>query len=323
MRAIVISLALVLCFDPVSAPFAQEAEPFHTRNLNPAVAIFGLPTWEGVTGERVLTATAEIANHYRLSQRGGDTLILDGETTRVNMFYSHPLGERWAVSAELPMIQQSGGILDDLIDGWHSAFGMPDGGRNNRPEGELLFVMAHNGQPFYRLDDGARGLGDLQLSIARRLAGERFVARAAVKIPTGRDGILAGSGSRDASLTLLRPRAGMLRGGRAAGYFWGIGMLALGAPEQIAFAAKDHAIVGMLGGGLKIFPRIGIKAQIDVHGAMYTTGLEELGQDAVQATIGGWWEIGERTRLDFAVNEDLHVSTAPDVVLHVALRWQW
>ncbi|HEY5566452.1 MAG TPA: DUF3187 family protein, partial [Gammaproteobacteria bacterium] len=59
------------------------------------------------------------------------------------------------------------------------------------------------------------------------------------------------------------------------------------------------------------------------YSAMYDTPLEELGQDAVQATIGGWWEWGEQSRLDFAISEDLHVSTAPDVVVHLGLRWNW
>ena len=34
-------------------------------------------------------------------------------------------------------------------------------------------------------------------------------------------------------------------------------------------------------------------------------------------------EIGDRGVLEFAVNEDLHVSTAPDVVLHLGIRWGW
>jgi hypothetical protein len=322
MRSIV-TFVLFSIFLLPNAALSQEAEPFHTRNLNPAIAIFGLPTWEAVTGVQVLSVTTEIANHYRLSRRGTDTLVLDGETTRVDLFYSRPLGKRWAVSAELPLIQQSGGILDDLVDGWHSAFRLPDGGRNNRPDGELLFAFGRDGQPFFRLNDEGSGLGDMQVTLARRFAAdERFVARASVKIPTGKESILAGSGAGDWSVTLLRPRAGTLRG-RAAGYFWGVGVLALGEPERIAFPVDDHSIVGIVGGGLQILPKFGIKAQIDVYSAMYDTPLEELGQHAVQATIGGWWDAGTHTRADFAINEDLHVSTAPDVVVHLGLRWQW
>jgi hypothetical protein len=277
-----------------------------------------------VTGEQVFTATTEIANHYRLSQRGSDTLILDGETLRMTLFYSRPLGERWSLSAELPMLKQSGGVLDDLIDVWHSAFGMPDGGRNNRPEDELLFELAIDGQPFLVIDDERSGVGDLQIGLARRFgADERFVGRVSVKIPTGDDDLLASSGSSDWSMTLLRPAERMLSGGRAVGYYWGFGWLDLGQPERVSFPVEDGAIIGIVGGGIRVFPRFGFKAQIDVYSAMYDTALEELGQNAAQATIGGWWDLGERGRLDFAINEDLHVSTAPDVVVHVGLRWSW
>ena len=305
------------------AAHPQEAEPFHARNLSPPVAIFGLPTWQTVTDRRVLTATAEVANHYRLSRRGSEWLILDGETLRMNLFYSRPLGERWAVSAELPVLQQTGGVLDNVVDGWHSAFGLPDGGRNNRPEDQLLFQMASDDELFYMLDDDRRGIGDLQLALARRFGADgRFVARAAVKLPTGRESMLAGSGSRDWSITFVRPREGLL-GGRAAGYYWGVGWLGLGDAGRIAFPAKEGAVLGLLGGAIKVLPRIGVKAQIDVYSAMYETALEELGEDAVQATFGGWWEMSESTRLELAVAEDLHVSTAPDVVLHLSLRWSW
>jgi hypothetical protein len=40
------------------------------------------------------------------------------------------------------------------------------------------------------------------------------------------------------------------------------------------------------------------------------------------ATIGCWLDIGDRTLFEFAVSEDLHVSTTPDVVLVLSLNWQ-
>jgi hypothetical protein len=317
---------VALCLLPLALPqivLAQAAQPFHTRNLSPPLAIFGVPTWEATTDARVLTMHTAVANHYRFSRRDSDTLILDGETLRIGIFYSQPLGEDWSVSALLPFVQQSGGFLDDVVDAWHSAFKMPDGGRNNRPEDELHFQMASGSAPSYRLVDDERGVGDMQIAFARRLGGERgLIVRAEAKIPTGDEGMLAGSGAADWSFTLLRSREGAVRA-RAAGYYWGAGWLALGQPELIPYMANDYSLVGILGGGIKVLPRIGIKGQLDFLSAAYDTELEELGQHAVQVTIGGWWEMSERGRLEFGVDEDLHVSTAPDVVLHVTLRWSW
>jgi Protein of unknown function (DUF3187) len=322
-RLLSLSIVAVLAFAAASVARGQETEPFRTRNLSPPIVIFGLPAWETVKSEAAFGITAEVASHYRLSQRGSDQLILDGETLRTSFYYSRPVGERWSVSAELPLYRQSGGFLDNLVDAWHSTFRLPDGGRNNRGEDELFFEMSENGQPFFVLDRPDTGLGDLQLGIARRIgAGDGFVLRATAKLPTGAERILAGSGSADWAVTVLRARAVAFRG-HPAGYFWGLGYLDFGLPENVRFDPKGYSGIGLLGGSWKVWQRVGLKVQLDVFSAMYRTPLEELGQNAAQASLGGWWDVSERGVLEFAVEEDLHVSTAPDVVLHVNMSWRW
>ena len=321
MRNGSISITALLCLGLSAAAAAQESEPFQTRNLAPALAIFGVPSWQAATRAPELTAALDIANHYQIGQRDTEYLLFDGETTRVNLAYSRPLGERWSVRAELPVVQQSGGVLDDLIDGWHSAFDMPDGGRNNRPEDVLLYEIERDGQPGFRLDDTQRGIGDLQLGIGRSFGrDERFVARATVKLPTGREGMLASSGATDWSLTVLRTaRVTALH--RPAGYYWGVGALVLGDADAIPYPTNDTAVVGILGGSLRVFEKIGLKAQLDVTSALYDSPLRALGHNAVQASFGGWWQVDARSRFEFAINEDVEVGTAPDVALHFSLHW--
>lgn len=314
------ALLAASCLATGNAAFGQADDPFRVRNLNPPVAVFGLPTWDRVPDVRAFGVTMELANHYRLSARGSDVLILDGETLRTTFSYEHAFGDGWSIGAEVPFYRQSGGVLDDLIDGWHSTLSLPDGGRNNRPEDELLFQLARGAQAFFELRDSGSGVGDAKLSVARRIGSERqFVVRGSVKLATGKESILAGSGSTDLALTLLRTRSAQLKN-RQAGYYWGVGALALGDPDRIRFDSHAAGFVGLIGGGVGIGPRFGFKAQIDVHSALYDSPLGEIGQTAVQATIGGWWQLRAAT-LDFAVVEDLHVSTVPDVVLTMGLRW--
>ena len=118
---------------------AQLAEPVHVRNLNPLVAVFGLPAWDTVPIGTRFGVTGEVANHYRFSVQGNDLLMLDGETVRTNLSLTHGFASGWSFGVEVPYYRVGGGVLDDLIDGWHSAFGLPDGGRNARPEGEFLY----------------------------------------------------------------------------------------------------------------------------------------------------------------------------------------
>ena len=133
---------------------AQLAEPLHVRNLNPLVAVFGLPAWDTVPIGTRFGVTAEVANHYRFSLAGNELLMLDGETVRTNLALTHGFASGWSLGIEVPYYHVGGGVLDDVIDGWHSAFGMPDGGRNARPEGELLYRFGERARAVV-LADGA------------------------------------------------------------------------------------------------------------------------------------------------------------------------
>ncbi len=302
---------------------AQHAEPLHVRNLNPLIAIFGLPAWDTVSAGTRLDVTAEAANHFRLSLQGDELLVLDGETVRTNLAFSHGIADRWMIGAEIPYYHVGGGVLDDVIDSWHAAFRLPDGGRNSRPEGRLRFSMRQGGDQFFLLTEPRSGWGDTQLKVARTVgARDRFVVQAAAKLPTGDEAMLAGSGSTDWSLTLLRSQALPARS-RPAGYYWGVGMLRTGEPDLVDYAAEKWVYTAVLGGGWQPWRRFGLKLQLDFTSPFYDSALEEIGESAIEITAGGWWRGTERMSLEFAVVEDLEVSTAPDVVLHMAAHWRW
>ncbi len=317
LPTILLGLALV------GPAVAQETVPLRTRNLNPMVAIFGLPTWEtgleGRSGE--LAVVADIANHYRLSRRGEEQLILDGETWRASFFYKRSLAERWTFGVEVPLLRQSGGVLDDVIDGWHAVFNLPDGSRNLLPEGQLIFLYNDRGENTFALSDSRSGLGDTQISIARMVGGDSgILLRAIVKLPTGKANMLAGSGATDLSVTALRRRLVSWRS-HQIGYYWGLGVMKLGDPDFFATRSEDWVGLGVLGGSWQPFAKLGFKVQFDYHSRFYDSALDELGKNSIQASIGGWWEFDDRRILNFAINEDLIIRTAPDVSVHLDFSW--
>ncbi len=316
-----LGLAAVAC---VAGPvLAQEAEPLHMRNLNPLVSIFGLPAWDTVSPGNRLETTFEIANHYRVSTRGTDQLILDGETDRTTLAFSHGFGAGWSVGAELPYYHVSGGFLDNAIDAWHSAFELPNGGRDQRPNDQLLFQIGRSGANFFVLDRTRTGIGDAQLKVAKAIGDERlFVVQVAAKLATGDATMLSGSGSADASITLLRSQP-LLRRTRPAGYYWGVGMVLAGKPDGIGFESNRWVYTGIVGGSWRLWPKFGLKAQLDVHGPFFDTPLKEFGETASMFTFGAWHPIGRHGRLDFSIIEDVRVSTAPDFGVQVAAKWHW
>lgn len=322
MRPYAFGLALVLML-AARPSAAQLAEPMQIRNLNPLVAIFGLPAWDTVAPGNRFAASLEIANHFEFSAKGGEYLGFDGETARTTLSFSHGFAERWQLGIELPLFHVGGGVLDNAIDAWHSALHLPDGGRNERPEDQLSFSLRHSGITFFQLVDAQNGLGDLQLKGARAFGGDRgFVVEAGVKLATGDAEMLAGSGSVDEWLTLLRTRP-LPNRRYAAGYYWGLGLMHVGDPEVIEFRSRTWVYTGVLGGSWQRWPRFGLKAQLDVHTPFYDSPLEEIGETAIEATFGAWMQRRKDSRLEFALVEDLRVRTAPDVVLKIAAHWSW
>lgn len=302
---------------------AQLAEPMQIRNLNPLVAIFALPAWDTVAPGDRFGASLELANHFEFAAAGVDSLSLDGETARTTLAFAHGFPGGWFVGVELPYFHVGGGVLDDPIDAWHSAFNLPDGGRNHRPDGDLDFALARSGSVFYELTQPHSGIGDVQIKGAHAFGADRgFVVEAGVKLATGDEQMLAGSGSSDEWLTLLRTRP-LPERRYPAGYYWGVGVVHAGEPVVIEFPSRAWVYTAIVGGSWQRWPRFGLKAQLDVHGPFYDSPLEEIGATAFELTLGAWLNRDHRARLEFALVEDVRVSTAPDVVLKIAAHWSW
>lgn len=324
-RALVRSLAaVVLGALAITALADPLIEPFRSRNLSPPIAIFGVPSWDSELDREMpsrLAVSWEMASYFRFVTVEPERLIVDGETWRASLIYQRLVADTWTIGAELPMVRQSGGVLDDFIDGWHSMFNLPDGKRNLRPENELQLFYTDGTSPGYFRSQPDSGLGDLQLSAARPIgAREEWLVKLTLKLPTGDDALLAGSGATDLGVSLLRRGRATWRS-QAAGWFWGGTLMRIGQPETLPAQARDWVAIGMLGASWQPLPRIGFKAQLDLHTAFYDSRLEELGDAAMQATVGGWWAIDERRTLTVAVIEDLVVRAAPDVAFQVNFAW--
>jgi hypothetical protein len=151
-------------------------------------------------------------------------------------------------------------------------------------------------------------------------ANRDWLLKFAVKLPTGDEALLAGSGAADVGVTLLR-RAETRWQSRPAAWYWGAGILHLGGPEVLPGDSREWVGLGLFGLSWQPFARVGFKAQLDGHTAFYDSALDELDRNAVLATLGGWWSIDEERTLTVAVIEDLIVRAAPDVSIQVGFDW--
>jgi len=209
----------VLLWVSVAPAKAASLEPFHTQNLSPFSALLGVPRWESIAahGEAWrLRVDMDVANHLAASSAGSETVILDGETVRTTLAVRRRVGANWVVGLNLPYVRHSGGFLDNAIESWHDTFGLPNGGRELRPQDLLQFDYSSSGVLLQGLTQDQTGLGDVSLTAARVLGEGGLELHARVKLPTGDVERFTGSGGTDIGFSLVQQRR-RAAGGRCPG----------------------------------------------------------------------------------------------------------
>ena len=309
---------------------AVEITPFYTQNQSPLVQIYGLPP---IGDASVLPARkadvrliADLANNYVKDSNPRESILLDGESTRISLDARYGIARGFEVGVTVPYIILSGGFLDGFIDGYHSTFGFPQGGRDQAPRNRLLYVYERDGQQRLKIDSSSAGLGDISLTAGWQLyQGEdkpqRAVAlRASLKLPTGDSDQLHGSGSTDFSLWVTASDDWKLKVGHFT-LFGAAGMMAMTDGKVLQGQQRNLVGFGGLGFGWSPLRWIAFKIQTNAHTSFYgDSELREVNADSAQLTVGGTLAFSDETTLDIGVSEDLIVRTAPDVVFHFSVR---
>ncbi len=319
---------------PAAVAGEHRAFPLRLVNLNPFHLLYGVPAPFGTAvmpeGASEVIASFDMASHLNSGRAGRERILMDGETYRQALSWRQGLGQGWEYFLEIPAVAHSAGAFDGFIEGWHDVFGLPQGGRDTAPRDRLSLtyvdgetVRTDVGRDVLSLGDASFGVGYALPSPP--LPNDGMAVRAAVKLPTGDVDSLAGSGGF--STSAWAETSGTLPGSgdsRRWLYAATLGALAGAAPE--GFPAADHFVAfGRLGVTWRALEDLQFTVQVDAHSSPYgASGLAALADTAVILGMGGSLRLTERLVLDVAVTEDdgIHRS-APDIGLHLAMRWQW
>lgn len=306
---------------------ARTARPFYSFNQSPLIQIYGLPALgeSRVLGpdESTLAVHLQIANHFTGASTGSETLSLDGETQRLTLLWRQGLPRNKEWGFELPFVSHNGGFLDMSIEEFHDIFGLPQNGRTDPPRNRIDYRYTRNGVDLVGLTRAVSGVGDVRLfagePIVTQTASSGYTAawRVSLKLPTGDDAELLGSGSTDLaawlSIATTRPpdKWNLYGGG---------GVLLMSGGNVMPAQQRHIVAFGTLGISQKFFPQVTINAQLDVHSPFYSdSGLRQLGEYAAQGLLGLDWEFTPRKFLAFSISEDLVVGTSPDVTFNLSL----
>lgn len=204
------SLILLLLFLTSTPTLAerQVSSPFFTRNLSPVIQIFGLPPSEGgqVTphGRTKLRLVMETANNFTSDESSKESVLFDGETSRLTLSFRHGFAQYWEAGIDIPVVSHQRGMFDGLIENWHDTFALPQGGRDDAPRNRLHYFYKQEGEKEgLNFSDSGTGIGDTSLYLAYQLnrkttAVRRYIAlRGGIKLPSGSSDNLRGSGGTD------------------------------------------------------------------------------------------------------------------------------
>jgi Protein of unknown function (DUF3187) len=295
-------------------------EFFPVRDENPLVRglYLPLPSDSRLTDGQSLSATLSLTNTLNVENRPHESVLVDGESDVLRLTYENTLWQSWRYRFTVPVIHDSGGILDSAIASWHRAFGLPQGSRPFYPKNEIVYSYAGRGD--VDITRSQTGIGDISGDIGWYAIDE---ARRTVSFwgglaaPTGSVSKLTGDGAWDGAAWAH----GALRWPK-----WQLAAeLGLAQPfgdEIFAGNAHKTSVFARLAATRALGALWSLRAQLDGQSGRVADSDIRLVGPSLELTIGAVRRLGERWRLEFGFAEDAAVNTAPDITFFLGIRRQ-
>jgi len=272
--------------------------------------------------ESDLALRLQISNNFTGVQTAGEYLNLDSEIHRLTIAWRQGLagGREWGI--ELPYLWHTGGFLDSYIEHFHDSSNLPQGGRTDVPLNQVNYRYTRNGADLINVARPVNGPGDLRLFGARQIGSHEASSvattlRASLKLPTGKESELLGSGSTDLALWLSLATTQPLDQWNMYG---GGGIMYMTEGKVLPLQQRNHVAFASFGLSRMIYPHFTINGQLDAQTPFYDyTHFRQLNSYPVQGLVGAIWELAPREFLEVSMSEDLIVDTSSDVVFSLSL----
>jgi hypothetical protein len=307
--------AAVLLF---AAGALRAEEFFQIRDQNALLRGFYLPLPADTRADAGISLGAAllVSNTLNVESRGGEKLFVDGESAVLDLSLESSLSENWHYRFTVPVIHDSGGSLDSVIDTWHQAFGFSRGYRPFYPKKQIDY--SYSGHGSIDLDHSQTGFGDVSADLgwyAFDDARRSFSLWGGLKAPTGSVADLTSDGAWDGALWA---NAAMRR---AAWQFAAeIGVSQPFGDELFAGAAHRSAGFARLSATRTLGPNWSLRAQLDGQTSRVAgTELRFLGP-SLQLSLGADRRLRGRWRIQMGFTEDAAVNTAPDITFFLGIH---
>jgi hypothetical protein len=311
-----VGAAAVLSFLACGAARADEF--FATRDQNPLLRGFYLPLPSDTRRDdgTMLSATLQVMNTLNVETNPHESLLVDGESAALDLTFEHAFAADWHYRLSVPVIHDSGGVLDSVIDTYHEIFGFPRGNRPYYPK--RLIDYSYTGVGRIDLAHSQTSVGDLAADVGWYAAddAQRTLSLwGGLKAPTGKVGYLTSDGAWDGALwahAAMRWRKWQLAAEAGVAQPFGDEIFAGAAHRTSGFAR--FAVTRAVGAAWSL------RAQLDGQtGHVAGSDLRFIG-NSLQLTVGAARIMRGRWRLEMGFAEDIAVNTAPDITFFLGIR---
>jgi Protein of unknown function (DUF3187) len=304
----------------MAASAAAGAEEFFpTRDQNPLLRGFYLPLPSDARRDAgaAWSATLLVSNTLNVESNSHESLLVDGESAVLDLTYENSLSANWRYRFTLPIVHDSGGVLDSLIDAWHEAFGFSRGNRPFYPKKQINYFYS-GGNARIDLDHPQTSVGDLAADVgwfAADDARRTLSLWAGLKAPTGTVADLTSDGAWDGAVWVH------------AAERWSLWQLAAEAgvaqpfgDELFAGTAHRSSAFARAAATRALGSQWSLRAQLDGQtGHVGGSDSRFLGP-SLQLTLGAARTLHGRWRLEMGFAEDAAVNTAPDITFFLGIR---
>jgi len=243
-------------------------------------------------------------------------LFVDGESTSLDIAFDDAFAADWRYRLSVPVIHDSGGILDTVIDSWHQLFGFSRGYRPFYPKNQIDY--SYEGVSSISLAHAQTSVGDVAADAGWYAVDDphRTVSLwAGLKAPTGKVADLTSDGAWDAALwahAAMRWPVWQLAAEAGMAQPFGDEIFAGMAHRSSAFAR--FSVTRAVGAAWSL------RAQLDGQtGHVAGSDLRFLGP-SLQLTVGGTRSLWGRWRIELGFAEDVAVNTAPDITFFLGIH---
>jgi hypothetical protein len=305
-----------------------EIHPFYAGHFSPLVQTFGIPPAEdgeiAARGTALARLVLDVANSYQGGAGPRQSAGLDGETLRTTLALRYGFTSRFEGGVDIPFVRHTGGFLDGFIESFHDVIGKPKNDGAGNPRDRLNYNYRRDGVTTADLRNDTTAFGDVALSAAWRLsspmdAGRSVALRAMLKLPTGKERAMAGSGGTEGSLQLAL-RDPKTFHPRNVTLFGAAGALYIGNDTFLGELRRPLVGFGTIGAGWAPASWVAIKFQAGGHTALSREREFKPLSWTVNVMGGCTFALPGDVDMDLGIFETVLNETAPDVGFQLGFR---